>query len=232
MSAKRLNSTALPSITGLAASAPRLPRPRMAVPLVMTATMLPRDGVVVGGRRVGGDRLDRHGDAGRIGEREIALRRHRLGGDDLELARPPAGVELQRLLIGDRGALARSVGLSSHALSSGCRREAARRGAAETAATRERRLCESRSTPCHGRSAPDARPRRRLGAIRHGPPTQRAFYVSGLAPNCAVLQPWRAPWRQRDSRAAAPAFAPCIDIKICLYDYAIPRPDAAGHEYP
>ena len=41
-SAKRLNSTALPSITGLAASAPRLPRPRMAVPLVMTATRLPR----------------------------------------------------------------------------------------------------------------------------------------------------------------------------------------------
>jgi hypothetical protein len=41
MSAKRLNSTALPSITGLAASAPRLPRPRIAVPLVMTATRLP-----------------------------------------------------------------------------------------------------------------------------------------------------------------------------------------------
>ncbi|MNT36779.1 hypothetical protein D3C72_1728840 [compost metagenome] len=41
-SAKRLNSTALPSITGFEASAPRLPRPRMAVPLEMTATMLPR----------------------------------------------------------------------------------------------------------------------------------------------------------------------------------------------
>ena len=41
MSAKRLNRTALPSITGLAASAPRLPRPRIAVPLVMTATKLP-----------------------------------------------------------------------------------------------------------------------------------------------------------------------------------------------
>ena len=40
-SAKRLNSTALPSITGLAASAPRLPSPRMAVPLVMTATKFP-----------------------------------------------------------------------------------------------------------------------------------------------------------------------------------------------
>ena len=41
MSAKRLNSTALPSITGFDASAPRLPSPRMAVPLEITATMLP-----------------------------------------------------------------------------------------------------------------------------------------------------------------------------------------------
>ena len=40
-SAKRLNSTALPSITGLEASAPRLPRPRIAVPLEITATRLP-----------------------------------------------------------------------------------------------------------------------------------------------------------------------------------------------
>ena len=40
-SAKRLNSTLLPSITGLEASAPRSPRPRMAVPLEITATMLP-----------------------------------------------------------------------------------------------------------------------------------------------------------------------------------------------
>ncbi len=42
-SAKRLNSTALPSITGLAARAPRLPMPRIAVPLVITATRLPLD---------------------------------------------------------------------------------------------------------------------------------------------------------------------------------------------
>ena len=36
-----LNSTPLPSSTGLAASAPRLPSPRIAVPLLMTATRLP-----------------------------------------------------------------------------------------------------------------------------------------------------------------------------------------------
>ena len=41
-SAKRLNSTALPSITGFEASAPRLPSPRIDVPLLMTATRFPR----------------------------------------------------------------------------------------------------------------------------------------------------------------------------------------------
>ena len=40
-SAKRLNRATLPSMTGLDATAPRLPRPRTAVPFEMTATMLP-----------------------------------------------------------------------------------------------------------------------------------------------------------------------------------------------
>ena len=42
-SAKRLKRTLLPSITGLDASAPRLPSPRIAVPLEITATRLPLD---------------------------------------------------------------------------------------------------------------------------------------------------------------------------------------------
>ncbi len=42
MPANFLNSTALPSITGLAASGPIGPRPSTAVPLVTTATRLPR----------------------------------------------------------------------------------------------------------------------------------------------------------------------------------------------
>ena len=42
MPANFLNSTALPSITGFAASAPILPRPRTAVPLVTTPTRLAR----------------------------------------------------------------------------------------------------------------------------------------------------------------------------------------------
>ena len=42
MPANFLKRTALPSITGLPASAPMLPRPSTAVPLEMTATRLPR----------------------------------------------------------------------------------------------------------------------------------------------------------------------------------------------
>src|SRR5688572_103653 len=42
MSANFLNRQALPSITGLPASGPMLPRPSTAVPLVTTATRLPR----------------------------------------------------------------------------------------------------------------------------------------------------------------------------------------------
>ena len=42
MPANFLNRTALPSITGLLASGPILPRPRTAVPLEITATRLPR----------------------------------------------------------------------------------------------------------------------------------------------------------------------------------------------
>ena len=41
MPAYFLNSTALPSITGLAASGPMFPKPKTAVPLEITATKLP-----------------------------------------------------------------------------------------------------------------------------------------------------------------------------------------------
>jgi len=59
-------------------------------------------GVIVGLALILGDRQHRHRDAGRIGEREIALRRHRLGGDDFELARPALAVKQQRFLVGER----------------------------------------------------------------------------------------------------------------------------------
>ena len=41
ISANLLNKTAFPSITGLEATAPKLPRPRIADPLLITATKLP-----------------------------------------------------------------------------------------------------------------------------------------------------------------------------------------------
>ncbi len=58
-------------------------------------------GVVVGVVLVLGDRQHRHRDAGRIGQRQVALRRHRLGGDDFELAGPALAVEQQRFLVGE-----------------------------------------------------------------------------------------------------------------------------------
>ena len=43
MSANLLNKTALPSITGFEANAPRFPIPKIADPLLITATKLPLD---------------------------------------------------------------------------------------------------------------------------------------------------------------------------------------------
>ena len=88
-SAKRLKSTGLPSITGLEARAPKLPRPRIAVPFEITATIMRLGRVVEGHGGILRDRFHGHRDAGRIGEREVALRRHRLRGHHLELAGAP-----------------------------------------------------------------------------------------------------------------------------------------------
>ena len=78
----------MPSITGLPASGPMLPRPSTAVPLVTTATRLPR---AVYSQASSGDRRDLQaglGDAGRIRERQVALGDQRLGRDDLDLPGP------------------------------------------------------------------------------------------------------------------------------------------------
>ena len=62
-------------------------------------------GIVVGERLILGDREHRNGDAGRIGERKVALRRHRLGGHDFELPRPALAVKQQGFLVGKGGPL-------------------------------------------------------------------------------------------------------------------------------
>ena len=71
-------------------------------------------GVVVGTAFVLRDGEHRNGDAGRIGERKVALGRHRLGGDDLELAGPALAVKQQRFLVGKGRPLAAAVVFCSH----------------------------------------------------------------------------------------------------------------------
>ena len=75
------------------------------------------DRVVVGAARILGDGQHRHGDARRIGERQVALGRHRLGGDDLQLAGPADAVELQGFLIGEGRPVAAAGGFGGHCYS-------------------------------------------------------------------------------------------------------------------
>ena len=81
MSANCLNRLPLPSITGLPASAPMLPSPSTAVPLVTTATRLPLAVYRYASSGFFADLQARLGDAGRVGERQVALVVQRLGRD-------------------------------------------------------------------------------------------------------------------------------------------------------
>ena len=63
-------------------------------------------GVVIGGLGAGRDRLDRDGDAGGIGQRQVALGRHGRRGHHVELSRPRLEVIGERLLGRDAGARA------------------------------------------------------------------------------------------------------------------------------
>ena len=101
MSANFLNRQALPSITGLPASGPMLPSPSTAVPLVMTATRLPRAVYSHACSGFARDLQARLGDAGRVGERQVALGDQRLGRDDLELPGPAAAVIVERVVFPD-----------------------------------------------------------------------------------------------------------------------------------
>ena len=86
----------MPSITGLPASGPILPRPSTAVPLVMTATRLARmvrSAALAGSASIA---MQARGDAGRIGQREVALGGQGLGRLDFQLSRPGLAVILQR----------------------------------------------------------------------------------------------------------------------------------------
>ena len=68
-------------------------------------------GIIIGFRRISGDFLDRDGDAGGIGQAEVALGRHRLRGDDLDLARPPARMKFERFVAREFDVAVAQVGL-------------------------------------------------------------------------------------------------------------------------
>ncbi len=71
-------------------------------------------GQIEGAGGIFGDRLHRHRNARRIGEREVPLRRHRLRGHHLELAGAPLRVELEGLLVGEGGTDAAAGALIVH----------------------------------------------------------------------------------------------------------------------
>ena len=75
------------------------------------------DRVVVGAARILGDGEHRHRDARRIGERQVALGRHRLGGDDFQLAGPPDAMKLQGFLVGEGRPIAAAGGFCGHCYS-------------------------------------------------------------------------------------------------------------------
>ena len=73
-----------------------VPSPSTAVPLVTTPTRLPRAVRLRASLRIADDLVARGGDAGRVGEREVALVGELLGRPDRDLARRRAPVILER----------------------------------------------------------------------------------------------------------------------------------------
>ena len=133
--ASSLKSIALPSITGIAAWGPMLPRPSTAVPSETTATVWPGWSAP---SRVSGsscDRLRDARDAGRVGHREVVAGLDRDLADDLDLA---ALVHQERAVGDARGRSRRRARAP--------RRRRARRAAASTQATVTSRVTPRWST--------------------------------------------------------------------------------------
>ena len=107
MPANFLKRTALPSITGLQASAPMLPRPEHRGAVRDHRDQVAARGVVARGIGVGVDLLAGGGDAGRIGQREVALGRHALGRLDRELPRPRQAMIIEPLQLCEPYSIAR-----------------------------------------------------------------------------------------------------------------------------
>ena len=76
-------------------------------PVGYDAHQIALGGVIVGGRGGVGDRAHRRGHAWGLGQAQVALRRHRLGRIDLDLARRGVSVKVQGVLVGARAAVLR-----------------------------------------------------------------------------------------------------------------------------
>ena len=89
----------MPSITGLEASGPILPRPSTAEPLEIDCDQIGAGGVVGGRGRIVLDCQAGRGDTRRIGKREVALVAKRLRRLDFQLSRRWMPVEVEGGLI-------------------------------------------------------------------------------------------------------------------------------------
>ena len=103
MSANLLKRTPFPSMTGLPARGPMLPRPRDRGAVADDGDEVPLGGVPEDLGRVPGDPAARLGDSRRVGERQVPLRPAGLGRHDLDLSRAaalviPEGIVLDRHL--------------------------------------------------------------------------------------------------------------------------------------
>ncbi|MDQ1232201.1 hypothetical protein QE379_003627 [Sphingomonas sp. SORGH_AS 879] len=96
-----MKSTALPSITGLRGESAEIAEAQDRGAVGDDGDQIALGGIVIGGGGVFGDGEHGHRDAGRIGQRQVALRRHRLGRDDLDLAGASLGMEQQGLALGE-----------------------------------------------------------------------------------------------------------------------------------
>ena len=101
MSAKRLKSTPLPSMTGLPASAPMSPEAEDGGAVADDGDQVALAGVAVGRLRVLLDRQARPGDARGVGQREVALGQAGLRRGDLEFAGTGPLVVVEHVFIAD-----------------------------------------------------------------------------------------------------------------------------------
>ena len=124
-SAKRLNRTALPSITGLDGKRAEIAEAEDRGAVGNDRDEIALGGEVIGAGGVGGDRLDRDRDPGGVSKAQVALGGHRLGGDDLDLARAAEAVEVERFGLGEFNVAFAHANSCRGCLSGEARRESA-----------------------------------------------------------------------------------------------------------